>query len=168
MQYGNSSPGLSVAKPWIFSLCLDLPQILMSDLHGKAYRRLRRVRHEQGSQRRYKTRFLFWPCCVTCGMWHASFSDRGWNPSPLYWKCGALTTGLPGKPQDAISSDLTVNTPWMGMRKEDTAQQIYSRLLEGILSPWTRRTGISIIYFWNHFSRHVGTAVLCVKRIKPR
>ena len=34
-----------------------------------------------------------------CAMGHAgsSFPNQGWNPCPLQWKCGILTTGPPGK-----------------------------------------------------------------------
>ena len=36
------------------------------------------------------------------------FPDQGLNPRPLQWKCGALTTGLPGK---ALGKLLKL-TPW--------------------------------------------------------
>ena len=29
----------------------------------------------------------------------SQFSDKGWNLWPLQWKCGPLTTGLPGNYQ---------------------------------------------------------------------
>ena len=37
--------------------------------------------------------FLFRQCRMACGI---LVPDQGWNPCPLQWKCGVLTTGLPG------------------------------------------------------------------------
>ena len=37
---------------------------------------------------------VFWPSCMACGI---LVSDQGSNQHPLQWKCGVLTTGLPGK-----------------------------------------------------------------------
>ena len=36
------------------------------------------------------TFIYFWPCRT------AQFPKQGWNPSPLQWKLGVLTTGPPG------------------------------------------------------------------------
>ena len=38
--------------------------------------------------------FFFFLCHVACG---SQFPDQEWNPCPLQWKRGVLTTGPPGK-----------------------------------------------------------------------
>ena len=37
--------------------------------------------------------FFFWPPCIACGI---LVPNQGSNLYPLQWKCGVLTTGLPG------------------------------------------------------------------------
>ena len=32
---------------------------------------------------------------VSVSVWGISFLDQGWNPGPLHWECGVLTTGPP-------------------------------------------------------------------------
>ena len=39
--------------------------------------------------------FFFWLHSVACGI---LVPDQGWNPCPLHWKWGVLTTEQPGKP----------------------------------------------------------------------
>ena len=38
--------------------------------------------------------YFSWPCHTACG---SLSSDQKWNPCPLHWKHGVLTTGLLGK-----------------------------------------------------------------------
>jgi hypothetical protein len=43
-------------------------------------------------------------------LWHMGslFLIQGWNPGPLQWKHGVLTSGPPGKPQDFYFFDLLI------------------------------------------------------------
>ena len=44
--------------------------------------------------------FLFFSFCfLGCSVRHggSKFPNQGWNPCPLHWECGVLTTGLPGE-----------------------------------------------------------------------
>ena len=49
------------------------------------------------STQRWGLRALFFIfLAALCGMWDLP-PNQGLNPCPLYWECGVLTTGLPGK-----------------------------------------------------------------------
>ena len=55
------------------------------------------------------------------GWFEVSEPDRRLNPGPLHWKHRALTTGLPGKSQQAVNFDVHFQTPtvtpslWLAM-----------------------------------------------------
>ena len=52
--------------------------------------------------------FFFWPCCcLACRILFPEQGDQGWNPCPLQWKRGVLTTGRPGR---SLSLSLFLNS----------------------------------------------------------
>ena len=54
--------------------------------------------------------FFFGHASRHAGSSFSSSSDKGWNPGPLQWKCGVLTTGLPEK-----SSSLSCSVGDLGL-----------------------------------------------------
>ena len=54
-------------------------------------------------QLKYQLFLLFFLLAVRHSMWDLSFPDQGWNPWPLQWKRGVLTTGPPGIPYFSYS-----------------------------------------------------------------
>ena len=65
---------------------------------------------EQASQGFSSSSFFFGHASRHAGSSFSSSSDKGWNPGPLQWKCGVLTTGLPEK-----SSSLSCSVGDLGL-----------------------------------------------------
>ena len=50
--------------------------------------------------------FFFGHASRHAGSSFSSSPDKGWNPGPLQWKCGVLTTGLPEKSSSLSSCNV--------------------------------------------------------------
>ena len=72
----------------------------------------------------------------------SQFPHQGWNPSPLQWKCGVLTSGPPGKSPKTLSfKEIWTANPKDGLRTFEwhhTVLQNVIFLLES--NQWPRKT----------------------------
>ena len=85
---------------------------------------------EAGGESRNSSRWrvegaFCWPVCLLVFFWSlaarhvgSQFRDQGWNPRPLHWKHGVLTTGPPGKSLLAFFKSLGLFSKVRGSERE--------------------------------------------------